>query len=107
MHNSAAHHRRIKLANSTQSIEPADALMLLRRCGKGGDRACKPMRFIRGRSMTRPEHCYKLQAESIRGCSLDQIAAITMVAHARASGGGVPDASLLLPAGRVHHVCMA
>ncbi len=53
-----------------------------------------------------PEHCCKLQAEAIRGCNLDQIAAIAMVTHARAIGGGVPDASLLLPAGRVHPVCM-
>jgi hypothetical protein len=55
----------------------------------------------------RPEHCCKLQAEAIRGCNLVQIAAITKVAHAWASGGGVPDACLLLPAGRVHPVCMA
>ena len=54
-----------------------------------------------------PEHCHKLHAEAIRGCNLDQIAAITMVAHTHASGGGVPDACLLLPAGRVHSVCMA
>ena len=53
------------------------------------------------------DNCCKLQAEAIRGCNLVQIAAITMVAHAWASGGGVPDASLLLPAGRVHPVCMA
>jgi hypothetical protein len=54
-----------------------------------------------------PEHCYRLHAEAIRGCNLDQIAAITMLAHVPATGGGVPDASLLLPAGRVHPVCMA
>ena len=54
-----------------------------------------------------PEHCCKLQTDAIRGCNLAQIAAITMVAHAWASGGGVPDACLLLPAGRVHPVCMA
>ena len=54
-----------------------------------------------------PEHCCKLQAEAIRGCNLVQIAAITMVAHAWASGGGVPDACLLLPAGRVHPACMS
>ena len=54
-----------------------------------------------------PEHCYMLQAEAIRGCNLDQIAAITRLAHAPATGGGVPDASLLLPAGRVHPLCMA
>jgi hypothetical protein len=41
-----------------------------------------------------PEHCCKLQAEAIRGCSLVQIAAIAMVTHARAIGGGVPDACL-------------
>ena len=54
-----------------------------------------------------PEHCHKLHAEAIRGCNLDQIAANTMVAHARACGVGVPDACLLLPAGRVHPACMA
>ena len=54
-----------------------------------------------------PEHSCKLQADAIRGCNLGQIAAITMVAHAPATGGGVPDASLLLPAGRVHPVCMS
>ena len=54
-----------------------------------------------------PEHCCKLQAEAIRGCNLARIAVITMVAHAHATGGGVPDASLLLPAGRVHPVCLA
>ena len=53
-----------------------------------------------------PEHCHKLHAEAIRGCNLDQIAAITMLAHAPATGGGVPDVSLLLPAGCVHPVCM-
>ncbi len=53
-----------------------------------------------------PDNSYRLQADAIRGCNLDQIAAITMVAHAHATGGGVPDASLLLPAGRVHPVCM-
>ena len=41
-----------------------------------------------------PEHCCKLQAEAIVGCSLVQIAAIAMVTHARAIGGGVPDACL-------------
>jgi hypothetical protein len=53
-----------------------------------------------------PEHCHKLHAEAIRGCNLDQIAAITMVAHAPATGGDVPDASRLR-AGRVHPVCMS
>ena len=54
-----------------------------------------------------PDNSYRLQADAIRGCILAQIAAITMVAHAWASGGGVPDACLLLPAGRVHPVCIA
>ena len=54
-----------------------------------------------------PEHCCKLHADAVRGCNLDQIAAITMLARAPATGGGVPDASLLLPAGRVHPGCMA
>ena len=54
-----------------------------------------------------PVHCCKLHADGVRGCNLDQIAAITMVAHTHASGGGVADACLLLPAGRVHYVCMA
>jgi hypothetical protein len=54
-----------------------------------------------------PKHGFKLQAEAIRGCNLDQIVAITMVTHARASGGGVPEASLPLPAGLVHPVCTA
>ena len=54
-----------------------------------------------------PVHCCKLHADAVRGYNLDQIAAITMLAHAPATGGGVPDASLLLPAGRVHPVCMA
>jgi hypothetical protein len=40
-------------------------------------------------------HCDQLQAEAIRRCNLDQIAAITMVAHAHATGGGFPDASQL------------
>ncbi len=53
-----------------------------------------------------PEHCCKLHAEAIRGCNLNQIAAITMLAHAPVTGGGVPDASLLLPAGRVYPVCV-
>ena len=53
------------------------------------------------------QHCYQLQAEAIRRCKLDQIAAITVVAHARATGGGFPDASLLLSAERVHPVCIA
>ncbi len=50
---------------------------------------------------------YRLQADAIRGCNLAQISAITVVTRARATGGGVPDACLLLPAGRVHPVCMA
>ena len=55
-----------------------------------------------------PEHCHKLHAEAIRGCNLDQIAAITMGMHARASWGGFfLDVSLLLPAGGVHPVRMA
>jgi hypothetical protein len=54
-----------------------------------------------------PEYYYKLHAEAVRGCHLDQIAAITMLAHAPATGGGVPEASLLLPAGRVHPVCIS
>jgi hypothetical protein len=41
-----------------------------------------------------PDNCYRLHAEAIRGCNLDQIAAITMVTHARATGGGVSDVSL-------------
>jgi hypothetical protein len=53
------------------------------------------------------QHCDQLQAEAIRRCKLDQIAAITVVAHARAPGGGFPDASQLLSAGRVHPVCIA
>ena len=53
-----------------------------------------------------PDNSYRLQADAIRGCNLARIAVITMVAHAPATGGGVPDASLLLPAGRVHPVCM-
>ena len=54
-----------------------------------------------------PDNSYRLQADAIRGCNLGQIAAITMLAHTPATGGGVPDASLLLPAGRVHPVCLA
>ena len=53
-----------------------------------------------------PDNSYRLQADAIRGCNLDQIAAITMVTHAHASGGGVPDASLLLPACETS-ACMA
>ena len=37
------------------------------------------------------DHCCKLQAEAIRGCNLVQIAAITMLAHTPATGGGVPE----------------
>ncbi len=33
-----------------------------------------------------PEHCHKWHAEAIRGCNVDQIAAITVVAHAPAHG---------------------
>ena len=51
-----------------------------------------------------PDNSYRLQADAVRGCNLARIAIITTVTHARASGGGVPDASLLLPAGRVHPV---
>ncbi len=53
-----------------------------------------------------PEHFCKLHAEAVQGCNLNQIAAITMLAHAPATGGGAPDASLLLPAGGVHPVCI-
>ena len=51
--------------------------------------------------------CYKLQAEAIRGCNLNQIARLPWQRTHTATGGGVPDASLLLPAGRVHPVCLA
>ena len=61
-----------------------------------GQRACR----------TYPDNSYRLQADAIRVCNLALIEVITMVAHAHATGGGVPDASLLLPAGRVHPVCM-
>jgi hypothetical protein len=54
-----------------------------------------------------PDNSYRLHADAVRGCNLDQIAAITMLAHAPATGGGVSDVSLLLPAGRVHPVCLA
>ena len=54
-----------------------------------------------------PDNSYRLQADAIRGCHLAQISAITVVTHAPATGGGVPDVSLLLPAGRVHPVCLA
>ena len=49
-----------------------------------------------------------MPAEASRpsGSSLDQIAAIIMVTRARATGVVVPDASQLLPAGRVHPVCI-
>ena len=53
-----------------------------------------------------PDNSYRLQADAVRGCDLARIAVITMVALTRASGGGVPDANLLLRAGRVHPVCM-
>ena len=54
-----------------------------------------------------PDDSYRLQADAIRGCNLAQISAITVVTHARATGGGVPDVSLRLPAGRVHPICLA
>ncbi len=54
-----------------------------------------------------PEHCCKLHTDAIWGCNLDQIATNAMVTHARAIGGGIPDASLLLPAGRVQLACIA
>ena len=55
-----------------------------------------------------PDNSYRLQADAVRGCNLARIAVITVVTrtHARATGGGVSDACLLLPAGRVHPVCM-
>ena len=53
-----------------------------------------------------PDNSYRLQADAIRGCNLAQISAITVVTHAPATGGGVPDVSLLLPAGRVHPICL-
>jgi len=60
------------------------------------------------RRRTYPDNCYKRQAEAVRGGDLDQIAAITMATHAhRPPAAAFPDASLLLPAGRVHPVCIA
>ena len=50
-----------------------------------------------------PDNSHRLQAEAIWGL-LTSFRSV--VSHARASGGGVPDASLLLPAGGVHPVCM-
>ena len=40
------------------------------------------------RRRTYPDNCYKRQAEAVRGGDLDQIAAIAIVARARASGVG-------------------
>ena len=59
------------------------------------------------RRRTYPDNCYKRQAEAARGGDLDQIAAITMATRTYATGGGFPDARLLLPAGRVHPICIA
>ena len=55
------------------------------------------------RCRVHPNHCHKLQAEAIWWL-LTSFRSV--VAHAHASGGGVTDASLLLPAGGVHPVCM-
>ena len=41
------------------------------------------------------------------GCSLDQIAAIAMVARARATSGGFPAVIQLLPAAHMHPGCIA
>ena len=41
------------------------------------------------------------------GCSLDQIAAIAMVARARATGGGFPEVIQQLPAAHMHPGCIA
>ncbi len=54
-----------------------------------------------------PDNSYRLQADAIRGCNLARTAVITMATHAHATGGGFPDARLLLPARRVHLVCIA
>ncbi len=54
-----------------------------------------------------PDNSYKLQAEAIRGLQPRSDRTITMATHTCASGGGVPEASLPLPAGRVHPVCTA
>jgi hypothetical protein len=55
------------------------------------------------RCRVHPNHSHKLQAEAIWGL-LTSFRSV--VSHARASGGGVPDASLLLPAGGVHTICL-
>ena len=56
------------------------------------------------RCRVHPNHGHKLQADAIWGLLTSFRSVVT---HSRATGGGVPDASLLLPAGGVHHACMA
>ena len=54
-----------------------------------------------------PEHCCKVHADAVRGCNLAQIAAITMVTHARASGAAfqsMPAAACGTHASRMHGI---
>jgi hypothetical protein len=59
------------------------------------------------RCSTYLDNCCKRQAEAVRGGDLDQIARLQGNARTYATGGGFPDARPLLPAGRVHPVCIA
>ena len=56
------------------------------------------------RCRVHPNHGHKLQADAIWGLLTSFRSVVT---HSRATGGGVPDVSLLLPAGRVHPICLA
>ena len=56
------------------------------------------------RCRVHPNHGHKLQADAIWGLLTSFRSVVT---HSRATGGGVPDASLLLPVGGVHPACMA
>ena len=74
-------------------------------CSRGRPRTSRRPRVGRHAGCTR-SICYKLQAEAIRGLQPRSDRTIAMATHAHATGGGFPDARLLLPAGRVHLVCI-
>ena len=77
-----------------------------RQCYRGGPRTSQRPRVSRHAGYAR-SIATSCKRKPFGGCSLDLIAAIAMVARARATGGGFPEVIQLLPAAHMHPGCIA
>jgi hypothetical protein len=66
-----------------------------------------PAPWSRQRCRMHPEHLLQAASGSHSGLQSQSDRTIAVATHAHATGGGFPDARLLLPARRVHLVCIA